>query len=96
MKLTGEVLGGKTCPSATLSTTNPTWTDAGSNPGLRGQRPATNRLSHGTADLSRLLSALNFLFNGSCFARAALISADGRTDRHDEANRRFSRLCKRA
>jgi hypothetical protein len=37
-----------TCPSATLSTTNLTWTDPGSNPGLRGGRPATNRLSHGT------------------------------------------------
>ena len=36
----------KTCPSATLSTTNP---DPGSNPGLRGERPATNRQSHGTA-----------------------------------------------
>jgi hypothetical protein len=44
-----EVLGGKTCLSATLSTTNPTWTDPGSNPGLRGERPATNRLSHDTA-----------------------------------------------
>jgi hypothetical protein len=31
----------KACPSAT---TDPTWT----NPGLRGERPATNRLSHGT------------------------------------------------
>jgi hypothetical protein len=41
---------GKTCPSATLSTTNPTWTDPGSNPGLRGGRPATNRLSHGTVN----------------------------------------------
>jgi hypothetical protein len=41
---------GKTCPSATLSTTNPTWTDPGSNPGLRGGRPAANRLSHGTTD----------------------------------------------
>jgi hypothetical protein len=40
---------GKTCPRATMSTTNPTWTDPGSNPGLRGERPATNRLSHGTA-----------------------------------------------
>jgi hypothetical protein len=40
---------GGTCRSATLSTTNPTWTDLGSNPGLRGERPATNRLSHGTA-----------------------------------------------
>jgi hypothetical protein len=42
----------KTCPSATLSTTNPTWTDPGSNPGLRSGRPATNRLSHGTALVS--------------------------------------------
>jgi hypothetical protein len=40
---------GKTRPSATLSSTNPTWTDPGSNPDLRGDRPATNRLSHGTA-----------------------------------------------
>jgi hypothetical protein len=44
MKLTRENRSTreKTCPSATLSTTNPTWTDSGSN-------PATNRLSHGTA-----------------------------------------------
>jgi hypothetical protein len=27
--------GGGTCPSATLSTTNPTWTNLGSNLGLR-------------------------------------------------------------
>jgi hypothetical protein len=47
-----EVLGGKTCPSATLSTKNPTWTDPGSNPGLRDEKPATNRLSHGTAYVS--------------------------------------------
>ena len=33
-----EVLGGKTCPSATLSITNPTWTDPGLNPSLRGER----------------------------------------------------------
>jgi hypothetical protein len=47
MKLTWENRStrGKTCPSATLSATNPTWTDPGSNPGLRGERPATNRLS---------------------------------------------------
>jgi hypothetical protein len=52
MKFTGESRStrGKTCPSATLSTTNPTWTDRGSNPGLRGERPASNRLSHGTAN----------------------------------------------
>jgi hypothetical protein len=60
MKMTGGNLStrGKTCPSATLSTANPTWTDPGSNPGLRGERPATNRLSHGTARPWGLLSTL--------------------------------------
>jgi hypothetical protein len=57
MKLTGENRStrGKTCPSATLSTTHPTWTDLGSNAGLRGERLATNRLSHGTACIEHLL-----------------------------------------
>jgi hypothetical protein len=41
--------GEKTCPSATLSTTNPKCTDPGSNPNLRGRRPAANRLGHGKA-----------------------------------------------
>jgi hypothetical protein len=44
----------KNCPSATLSATNPTWIDPGANPGLRGERPATNDLSHGTARAERL------------------------------------------
>jgi hypothetical protein len=39
----------KTCPSATLSPTNPPWPDPGSNPGRRGGKPATNRLSYGAA-----------------------------------------------
>jgi hypothetical protein len=39
----------KTCPSAILSTTNPTWLDPGLNPGRRGGKPATNRLSYGAA-----------------------------------------------
>jgi hypothetical protein len=37
----------KTCPRATLSTTNPTWSDPGANPGLHGERPMINHLSHG-------------------------------------------------
>jgi hypothetical protein len=37
----------RTCPSATLSTTNPTWTDLGINLGLHDERLATNHLSHG-------------------------------------------------
>jgi hypothetical protein len=44
----------KTRLSATLSTTNPTGTDRGSNPGLCGGRQAANRLSHGTAPLEGL------------------------------------------
>jgi hypothetical protein len=39
----------KSCPSATLSTTNPTWLDPGLNSGRRGGKPATNRLSYGAA-----------------------------------------------
>jgi hypothetical protein len=39
----------KTCPSATLSTTNPTWPDLGSISGRRGGKPEINRLSYGTA-----------------------------------------------
>jgi hypothetical protein len=46
----------KTCPIASLSTTNPTWLDAGSNSGRRGGKPATDRLSYGTA-LSYILVA---------------------------------------
>jgi hypothetical protein len=39
----------KTCPSAALSITNPTCSpDA--NPGRRGRKPVSNRLSYGTAN----------------------------------------------
>jgi hypothetical protein len=50
---------GKSCPSATLSTINPTWTHPGSNLDLHVEGLATNRLSHGTAlrfDLMCLLT----------------------------------------
>jgi hypothetical protein len=57
-----------TCPSATLSTTNPTWTDPGSNPGHRSERPATNLLSHGTAahaymDQNQIVLSVSAWFN---------------------------------
>jgi hypothetical protein len=39
----------KTCTSVSFSAINPTWIDPGAKPGLRGESPATNRLSHGTA-----------------------------------------------
>jgi hypothetical protein len=48
----------KTCPSATLSTTNPTSPDLTSNPRGRGGKPATNRLSYDTALLLPFFSIL--------------------------------------
>jgi hypothetical protein len=52
-----EVLG-ENLPSATLSTTNPTWQDPGANPGRRGGKPATNRLSYGAAMWEDLVRAV--------------------------------------
>jgi hypothetical protein len=40
---------GGNCLSATLTTKSPTWTNLGTNLGFHGERPVTNRLSHGTA-----------------------------------------------
>jgi hypothetical protein len=56
-----EVLRGKTCPNATLSTTNPTWSNPGSNPGLRGGRQTTNRLSHGTTVIAEVTASYTCL-----------------------------------
>jgi hypothetical protein len=41
----------ETCPSATLSTTDPTWPDPWLNPGRHDGKPATNCLSYGAANL---------------------------------------------
>jgi hypothetical protein len=46
----------KPCPIVTLSTTNLTWTEPEANPGFRGGKPATNRLSCGTAISSVTIS----------------------------------------
>jgi hypothetical protein len=55
----------KTCPSAALSNTNPTrCPDA--NPDRRGGKPATNRLSYGTANCYAFLAFPN-LFLLICF-----------------------------
>jgi hypothetical protein len=48
----------KTCPSDTLSTTNPTRSGPGANRSLRGERPATNRLSHSTPSHDTNISLL--------------------------------------
>jgi hypothetical protein len=45
-----EVLG-ENLSQRHFSTTNPTWQDLGSNPGRRGAKPATIRLSYGAASI---------------------------------------------
>jgi hypothetical protein len=54
MKLTGEnrQLGEIPVPVPLCPPQISHGLDLGSNPGLRGERPATNRLSHGTAFLN--------------------------------------------
>jgi hypothetical protein len=63
-----HVDGVRQCPSATLSTTNPTWTGLGTNLSLRDERPPTNRLSHGTTVKSDWLVR----FCGSLWSTPAL------------------------
>jgi len=53
-----ENLEKKPAPSATLSTKISTCVDLWSNLELRGQEPATNRLSHGTASYGLKLALI--------------------------------------
>jgi hypothetical protein len=54
----------KTYPSARLSTTNATWHDPSSNPGRRGGKLATNRLSYNTAFPVRY--SFKYMFQAFC------------------------------
>jgi hypothetical protein len=67
-----EVLGEKTCFTATLSNTHLTLTGLGTNQGLRTVRPATKRLSHGTDQLS--------IIYGSVYKRRSIILESHLTD----------------
>jgi hypothetical protein len=51
----------KTCPSATLSNTDPTWTALGVNPCLQGKKPAINRLSCGMTEPVGCIKSRNIL-----------------------------------
>jgi hypothetical protein len=70
MTLTGEnwISRWKIRPIATLFNTNPTCTDPGANWGLRCEKPATNRLSHGTAgniEGAKMWTGFNWLITES-------------------------------
>jgi hypothetical protein len=55
----GMIMTGETeeyCPIATLPTTNPTRADSGANPLLHGEKPGSNRLSHGTVIMNMLMN----------------------------------------
>jgi hypothetical protein len=55
-----------------LYTTNPTWIGPGANPGLRGERLATNDLSNGTALEVPLTPEDILLFRKAAARRGAL------------------------
>jgi hypothetical protein len=65
----------KTCPSANLSAISPTWTGLEMNPGLRDDRPVTNRLSHCTPPVFRVLRKRRHI-NDSRPSFSALLSPD--------------------
>jgi hypothetical protein len=58
----------KTCPSAALSTTNPTCCPY-ANPGRRGGKPASNRLSYGTTSTAcnKDIFSMHFSFHHACY-----------------------------
>jgi hypothetical protein len=72
--LTGEKrrIRRKSYPSATLSITNPTWTDPGVNPDLHGERPATNRRAMARPCLLRLDTQLTITRGHACAGRIRL------------------------
>jgi hypothetical protein len=69
----GETLR-KICPTVTLSTTNPIWNGLVANLGLRGERPATNRLSLNCPPLSFLntFTGLVQIYGATCLQRPRL------------------------
>jgi hypothetical protein len=58
----------ETCPSAALSSTNPTLLDPNSNPGLPPGKPATDRLVYGMA-----INVRYFVLNNRKLASAVII-----------------------
>ena len=66
MVLEGEIANTpkEHCSITDLTTTNPAWTGPRVNPNVRHEGPASNRLNHGTANLTKIASlphALNLL-----------------------------------
>jgi hypothetical protein len=65
-----EVLGENLSQRHLSPSQNPTWPEPGLNPGRRGGKPATNRLSYGAAYFIAFSRRGNFIFysNGDHFA----------------------------
>jgi hypothetical protein len=70
----------KTCSSATLSTTNPIWSNQGSKTGRRYGTPATNCLSYGTAyNMGYSQNSLNEQVTYIAFSKLASSKTGGAT-----------------
>lgn len=59
----------KSCHSATLSSTDLTLTDLGSNPGLCSERPSNDRLSYAVAVGSTKCTCIIFMHSLGCSAQ---------------------------
>jgi hypothetical protein len=65
----------KICLSATLPPASPIWTERVSNPALRGDRPLTNRLNHGTAKIWIKFNKVNAYERGNRISIPGLVQA---------------------
>jgi hypothetical protein len=66
----------KTCASDTLSTTHPTWPGLWSNLGRRDGKPATNRLSYGTALIMMMMRLrMMMMINHLCVSPVLQLSS---------------------
>lgn len=62
----------KPCSRHTLCSTNPTWTVHELKPGLRGKRPATNRMNHGTSKFTSTGTKMEYV-RGWCIMRRYIV-----------------------
>ena len=65
--------------NATLFTTNRTWTALTSSTCLRGDRPATDRLSHGTAEVVSYITYTPYVTTKSRYIGCVCMTESDRT-----------------
>jgi hypothetical protein len=105
VRITGEKRSTRreTCPSATLSTTNPTCSDLEWNHDLRGERPTTNCPCHGTvhdnyyeqveADWSSFFEIISASLTWKCFGRNCVLPWQCKLVHNDMVSHSYCMFC---